>query len=40
MKTPAGMLFLNLIESDGLEGIEQECLTGLIRFIRESLEKA
>ena len=40
MKTQASVLFQDLMESDGLEGIEQDRLIGLMRFIRESLEKA
>ena len=33
-------LFQGLMESDGLEGIEQERLDGLMRYIRESLKNA
>ena len=40
MKTQASVLFYGLMESDGLEGIEQERLIGLMRYIRESLEQA
>ena len=40
MKTESISLFQNLMESDGLEDLEQERLIGLMRFIRESLEKA
>ena len=40
MKTQASVLFQELMESDGLGGIEQERLIGLMRYIRESLEQA
>jgi len=40
MKTQASVLFQELMESDGLEGIEQERLIGLMRYISESLGQA
>ena len=40
MKTRAIALFQNLMESDGLEDLEQDRLISLMRYIRESLEKA
>jgi hypothetical protein len=38
MKSVAATLFQTLMESDGLETIEQDRLDGLMRYIRESLE--
>ena len=40
MKTESIALFQNLMESDGLEDLEQDRLISLMRYIRESLEKA
>ena len=40
LKSSAVPLFQGLMESDGLEGIEQERLDHLMRYIRQSLEKA
>ena len=40
LKSSAVPLFQGLMESDGLEGIEQERLDHLMRYIRESLENA
>ncbi len=40
MKTQASVLFQELMESDGLEGIEQERLVGLMRYISKSLGQA
>ena len=40
MKIQASVLFQKLMKSDGLEGIEQERLIGLMSYIRESLEQA
>lgn len=39
MKTQAIALFQNLMESDGLEDLEQDRLISLMRYIRESLER-
>ena len=39
MDSQAAALFQNLMESDGLEAVEQERLDGLMRYIRESLAK-
>jgi hypothetical protein len=38
MKSQTASLFQNLMETDGLEAVEQERLDGLVRYIRESLE--
>jgi len=40
LKSSAVPLFQGLMESDGLEGIEQERLDHLMRYIHESLENA
>ena len=40
LKSSAIPLFQGLMESDGLEGIEQERLDHLMRYIRESLGNA
>tara|TARA_B100001971_G_C17987033_1_gene430377 strand:+ start:185 stop:502 length:318 start_codon:yes stop_codon:yes gene_type:complete len=40
MKTQAIALFQDLMQSDGLEDLEQDRLISLMRYIRESLEKA
>jgi len=40
LKSSAVPLFQGLMESDGLEGIEQERLDHLMRYIRESLGNA
>jgi len=39
MDSQAAALFQNLMESDGLEAVEQERLDGLMRYIRESLAR-
>jgi len=40
LKQSAHSLFQGLMESDGLEGIEQERLDHLMRYIHESLENS
>jgi len=40
MKTQAIALFQDLIQSDGLEDLEQDRLISLVRYIRESLDRS
>ena len=39
-KSSATLLFQGLMESDGLKDVEQDRLEDLMRYIRQSLEKA
>ncbi len=40
LKSSAAPLFQGLMESDGLKDVEQDRLEDLMRYIRQSLEKA